>query len=943
MDDLVNILIVDDSQDDAELLALDIASNGLNIHWIRVDSEIDLTTALAEQEWHVVICDVHMPALTPEQALGIAHKNGNDIPVIIVSGVVQESEAIKLFMFGAKDFFSKDNLVRLPMAIRREMIEHKSRKARLLAERRLQLRESHLRAILDNSLDAIITIDQEGLVTEFNPTAELIFGYSKEKVMGRNVADIIIPSESRSAHSKAFFSHLSQMKNKEVIKRRMEVVGECADGKKVDLEVVLVSTNKDGKINCTAFLHDISDRKQLIKSLQETLEVAESANRAKSEFLANISHEIRTPMNTIIGMTDLVLNTSLSQEEQRGNLEIVLKSADTLLELINSILDLSKIESGKLLLEEISFDLSGQIGNVCETLAIKAHEKNLELYFQVDDNIAETLVGDPLRLKQVIANLANNAIKFTKTGEIVVRVERETTSGSVTDEMAGSQDIKLHFSVSDTGIGIPKDKISRVFESFVQADGSTTREFGGTGLGLAISKHLVKMMGGELWAESEVGKGSVFHFTACFAIGHRGGAHYSRRSIPPAMGKMVVDTVLSGMRVLIADCNETSRTILRGMLVGFGAISREVATGCALVEALQEAEESHSTWDLILLDFRLLEEDPPDPVVMDGFLDYRGKVLVMLPTNIGIESYSEIGWLHRTPYLKKPVRKFKLLKAVNRMMAMEATEEKSESEIFIQAKRTTKPLKILLVEDEINNQKLATAILEHVGHDVTIANHGREALRSMEKFSYDLVLMDLQMPIMDGLETTHHIRAASSFHVKDPKVPILVLSARTLSEEEQQYIQTSMNGYLRKPYRAQELLSAVEPFARKDKIVKKPEKPKQSVIILKPTEVDPVVYKERRCAFLDHSQSHVVNVKKALDKRNQRLALRSIMWLESAAIEVGAIRVEVEAIRFRGKLEVEDWEACCNIFHRLELNVLQIVEVLTQNETQPLKPITHQP
>ncbi|MBF0429621.1 MAG: PAS domain S-box protein, partial [Magnetococcales bacterium] len=373
------------------------------------------------------------------------------------------------------------------------------------ADIKLLDRATRLSMILENAFDGIITIDANGVVEEINPSAETMFGYPKEVLLGKKIADFIIPSEFRQAHKIGL-----EKGGSSTLKKRLEVPALRVDGQVIDVELTLLAICLDGKKHYTAFLRDITERKQLLKSLRETLDVVESVHRMKSEFLANMSHEIRTPMNTIVGLTDLILNTHLSFQEQRRHLEIIQKSSESLMELINSILDFSKIDAGMVTLERIPFDLSGQVENALESLAVKAHQKDLELNCQIDPAVPMTLIGDSLRLRQVLINLVNNAIKFTSEGDVVVRIE---PSRDAELENSRSDGIWLHFSVMDTGVGIPKEKQFQIFERFTQVDGSTTRKHGGTGLGLAICKQLVLLMGGKIWLDDGAnGCGSAFHF-----------------------------------------------------------------------------------------------------------------------------------------------------------------------------------------------------------------------------------------------------------------------------------------------------------------------------------------------------------------------------------------------------------------------------------------------
>ncbi|MBF0587591.1 MAG: CHASE domain-containing protein [Magnetococcales bacterium] len=774
------------------------------------------------------------------------------------------------------------------------------------AHTKTQERETHIRAIMDNALDAIISLDHKGRIIAFNPAAESLFGYSTHSVMGQDAAKLIIPSELRHLHTRAITRYSEIFRRQTAfprpIHRRMESRGLRIDGEEVDLEIALTSSVSDDQIHYTAFLHDITDRKQLLKSLEETLDVAETANRAKNDFLANMSHEIRTPMNAIIGMTDLVINTPMSMEEQTENLLIVQNSSQTLLALINAILDISKIEAGQLVLEKTSFDTVGQVEQALETMAIKAHEKGLELYADIAADVPETLVGDPLRLRQIIINLVGNAIKFTTSGEVVVTVQRQP------DERLKTGTIGLHFSVSDTGVGIPEDKLAMVFESFTQADGSTTRKHGGSGLGLTICRHLVTMMNGQIHAESKPDSGSIFHFTARFGIGHR--AHlepHSTAKDPRHGAQGDYQNKLNGNRVLIADCHATGRRILQQILKRFGAITDEAADGLQLQSHLQEAADTEQPYDVVLMEHDLLEQIPSSSKVMDDHSGFHNLIL-LLHTEMTLEHFAHLPWTHNATVVKEPARRFRLANTIKRAIhgpSKSATTTPSDTAL---PSSTVIPLNILLVEDLEDNQILATTILQQDGHQVTLAHHGREALDYLAKDNFDLVLMDLQMPEMDGLEATRQIRAASPGSDINADIPILAVSAKVLHGEDKMCLQSGMNGFLRKPYRPDELRQAIAPF-----------QPIQhtgpnlrsigdvSAQVLHDPPGNPEETAIARDLFLERSEQHLHSLTEALAGKKLQRALTEVDWLKHSAKEIGARKLAVQSMRIKGLLELKEW------------------------------------
>lgn len=647
------------------------------------------------------------------------------------------------------------------------------------SEEQILYQKQYFESLVQYSPVAIVTLDLQGNILQCNPAFETLFGYSRSEVFGMNLDSLIAPDEPVSA-TRNTSQALEGISVKEFSRRRRK------DGSLVEVEIRGVPIIVEGqKLGVLGMYHDITE-------LVEARKAAEAADRAKSEFLANMSHEIRTPMNGIIGMLDLMDGTALTAE-QKDYLDTARESADSLLSLLNDILDFARIEAGQLSLENIDFDLRSIVEGVTRSLMNRAEAKGLEMACMIYRDVPTMLRGDPNRIRQVLVNLVGNAIKFTSQGEIIIRVQKlENRPNSA----------KLHFSVSDTGIGIPKERQKAIFERFVQVDGTTTRKYGGSGLGLAICSQIVQLMGGEIGLESQEEKGSTFWFD--LLLEKQPHQKENQQAVPQELVKLPV---------LVVDDNHTNRVVLDKMVSGFGCRVSLVDNGKDAVELLLNASKCGRSFGLVLLDMQMPEMDGMQTLAMIKKNPAIADIPVVILTSMGQQHNQEqLTAMGCAGYLAKPVRQQELFNLLLTVLGKETQPMKSPQRtvpVPAQKEIGQKQLHILLVEDNPINQKLALRILEKSGYQVTLVENGQQALQAFENGHYDLALMDVQMPVLDGYETTRMIRAREK---AGEHLPIIAMTAAAMNGDRERCLAAGMDEYLSKPLNVDEVFALLKRY-----------------------------------------------------------------------------------------------------------------------------------
>lgn len=639
----------------------------------------------------------------------------------------------------------------------------------------IRQQKNYLETLVDLSPVAIVTLDKEKRIQSSNPYFESLFGYSREEAVGKRLDDLLNHNGSRPQSSLT----PDIPETGEMVKSAIRL--QRKDGTLADVEALGVRLVQDSQVKGALWLyHDITE-------LVQARRAAEQADRAKSEFLANMSHEIRTPMNGIIGMIELAMDTELS-DEQYDYLEGARESADALLSVLNSVLDFSKIESGQLALDPVDFDLVGLVEGVAQMMASRAESRGLELLAYIDPRVPVRVHGDSVRLRQVLVNLLDNALKFTEQGAIVIRCMLEKKKGS---------SVLVKFSVTDSGIGIPEERQKDIFERFVQVDGSTTRKYGGTGLGLAISKQLAELMGGQIGVESNNGKGSTFWFSAML------------EELPKAAsGEPLTTRDLRRVRVLIVDDSATNRQIFTKMMEGLGCQVTAVASGQDVIPALFRGLLTNAHFHLVLLDMQMPGMDGEETLraIRNEPLTRDTRVIVM--TSMGHRNeLSKLDALGYSGFLQKPIKQSQLQSTVEYALGLTPHLDSRQRTDGLQPRPGERQLEILVAEDNEINQKMVRSLLGKRGHMVDVVAGGLEAIAASGKKHYDAILMDVQMPGLDGFAASRQISASEG---PNRQTPIIAMTAHAMPGDRQRCLDAGMVDYVSKPIDTRKLFQILE-------------------------------------------------------------------------------------------------------------------------------------
>jgi PAS domain S-box-containing protein len=712
-----------------------------------------------------------------EDELMEAHKQGTSLPPREMTATCKDGSIRYVTIEGT--IVSNHNLVIYNDITERKQMEEKLRQS-----------EERFRTLVETMRVGLSAVDAKGVITYVNDQMCQMLGYTREEFIGHPTTDFH-DEESRKRQEEIFAKRRKGLKDP----TPYEITWVAKDGRKVN--TILTPTpgySPGGEFTGSfAIFTDITELKYMEEELRKAKEEAETANRAKTEFLASMSHEIRTPMNAIIGMADLLLETELTPEQEQY-VQVFQTAGENLLNIINEIIDISKVEAGHIQLETIDFDLNDLIEKLCDVMAVRAHKKGLELVYNIMPDVPTDLLGDPTRLRQILVNLIGNAIKFTEKGEVFIQIENKTLK---------KETVELLCSVTDTGIGMSAEQIETIFDPFTQADSSITRKYGGTGLGLAISKQLVELMNGHIKVESKAGHGSTFSFTAQFGIQTEPQEHTQKATVD-----------MKGVKMLVVDDNETNRMIVRNTLSKLGAIITEADCGESGLAKFKRAIKAGKPYQLALIDRRMPGMDGFELAqhLKESMGNIKNTAVMMLTSDNRGDDFALCKELDIAFYLVKPVKKADLLDAIASIMGrkMGSVAGKVPETKPVDFSKT-RSFNLLLVEDSADNRLIIQAYFKRASDHIDIAENGAIAVEKFKSGKYDLVLMDVQMPVMDGYTATREIRKWEREQGRE-ETPIIALTAHAMKEDVQKSRDAGCTDHLTKPIKRATLMEAVQKY-----------------------------------------------------------------------------------------------------------------------------------